>query len=835
MLRAVGIDLGTTNSAAAEIVWDPGSGAPPEIRVLEIEQPTREGVYSSPLVSSVVAVLPDDQVWVGEGAKRLRAFPAEYGLSFEKNLFYDTKNEMGLRKTYFRAPGALNHASKIGGKILEFIAGEAAKQGALGGAASEGGRAVAVTVPASFQLNQRRDTLLAGRLAGLSLSDDDLLDEPTAALIDLLVSAPGMFELPAGRPALCVVFDFGGGTCDVSVVEISRDAEAAAAGSSAARRLAPALEGLAMSHLAVSRYHRLGGGDIDAAIVHEILMPRLLAENGLDPLALTFAQKKKGLEPQLLGKAEALKIALSSEIGRLIKFGRYGSAADKSKIVVRQPSAACSLGASSYRLSDTSLSAADFERVLAPFLDKDFLFARGTEYRLTQSIFAPLRDAMDRSGRAAADVDLCLMAGGSSLIPQIRDAVRGFFPKARLVFHDEPLDAKLCVARGAALNAAHKALTGRPVIRPVLHDGIVLITAGGRPNPLISSRTGLPFPADGSYLAETLAVPSPAAGPIRELRFEVRGELDSQLIFDEVCPLSEGVSPGDGIILEYRVTAGKQFECRAHLAKQPSVLLEVAVENPLVNIANPNKTQLRIEEVEEALRARRGGTAGDRGAYIELARLYAELNQREKALDYLRTAQSRLTRPDPQILILQGIYFSELGDHARAETAYLEADRAEPRWGGPLFNLALSYRQQGRHAEALKAVEKALQRVEESGPYLALKAMILESLGRSAESQLAVAASVRAFDPPAVLDDWSLGWLVTSARMAGDAGALARAEEEQKKRHRGGRPAGSRDDVLRPAVRGDASAQPSGGSQPPGESGQGRRTKGRGKTGKGKG
>lgn len=85
-IRAIGIDLGTTNSAVTEIVWEPGSGfssgvgagqiVPPTICTLEIEQPTREGVFTSPLVPSVVAILPDGTIWVGEGAKRLRAFPA---------------------------------------------------------------------------------------------------------------------------------------------------------------------------------------------------------------------------------------------------------------------------------------------------------------------------------------------------------------------------------------------------------------------------------------------------------------------------------------------------------------------------------------------------------------------------------------------------------------------------------------------------------------------------------------------------------------------------------------------------------------------------------------
>jgi len=818
-IRAIGIDLGTTNSAAAEVVWDQASGGDPssaadpdktmQIRTLEIEQPTREGIYTSPLVPSVVAIQPDGTIWVGEGAKRLRAFLADYGLSFEKNLFYDTKNEMGLRKTYYRAPEAFNHASKIGGKVLDFIAAAATKTGT--GPLSPGSKEIpthfSVTVPASFQLNQRRDTLLAAGYAGLKLDDDDLLDEPTAALIDYFFegtiprsdgrtysrvdSGGSAGRYPIDQQLLCVVFDFGGGTCDVSVIEVL-------SGPTAANFASPSR--MSMSQLAVSRYHRLGGGDIDAAIVHEILIPRLIAENKLDALALTWAEKKKGLEPQLLGKAEALKIALCSEIDRLIKFDRYGPSIDKSSIVVRQPSMTCVLGTSVYTLSDPSLSAADFERLLAPFLDTNFLYARETEFRLTQSIFAPLTDALDRAGKTREDIDLCLMAGGSTLIPQVRRALGTFFPRARVVFHSDGLEAKLCVARGAAWNAIMKGITHRAFIQPILHDGIALITSQGKPNPLIPSRSPLPFPEDGSFLKECLCVP-PASSPIRELRFEVVGEQDHQHIFDEVWRLPEGVSPGDEIVMEYRVTRGKQFECRAYLAKSPSVILEKTVENPLVNIANPHATKLKIEEAEEELRQRKGGTARDRGTYVALARMYAELNQLERALDYLRAAQSRLPRPDPEILNLQGIYYAELGDHERATQAYLEADRAAPLWGGPLFNLALNLRRRGLHQEALETIEKAFLKAASPGPYLAFKALCQDSLGLSQEAKETAAEAVGLFDPLATLGDWDLGWLLTSAKVAGDDVAERRAEREYQRRE--SRPSASRDRIPRPAIMGD--------------------------------
>jgi len=73
--RCYGIDLGTTNSTVAEVVWQPGGE--PSCRILEIEQDTHQGQYTSPLIPSVVSILPDNQVWVGEGAERLRTRPRE--------------------------------------------------------------------------------------------------------------------------------------------------------------------------------------------------------------------------------------------------------------------------------------------------------------------------------------------------------------------------------------------------------------------------------------------------------------------------------------------------------------------------------------------------------------------------------------------------------------------------------------------------------------------------------------------------------------------------------------------------------------------------------------
>ena len=759
-IKCYGIDLGTTNSSVAEAYWT--SEAQTECRILEIDQQLwPAGSMTSFLVPSVVTILNDSAPLVGEGAKRLRTRPQDANLFPERNLFYETKNDMGLRKTYHRAPDVFNHASKIAGHILRFL-----KDAALEQEKSKTAH-FCVTVPASFQINQRRDTLLACNYAGIELQDDDLLDEPTAALIDYIMTEGNERVIEAGRTIRCVVFDFGGGTCDVSVMEITADRKK---------------EQILMSQMAVSRYHRLGGGDLDAAIVHEHLIPIILKENGLTLLDLTWAEKKRGLEPQLRGTAEALKEALCREIDRLKKFGKYNENISKNDVIVRQPGITLHLGKRSYQLSNPSLTASQWEILLAPFLDKDFLYARQTEYRLTQSILAPLQDALDRAGIKPEEIDFCLMVGGSSLIPQVREAIESYFQKSAVGFFQDPLDIQLSVARGAAWNCLYKSRTGRNLIQPVLHEGLALVTAGGANYPLVPGQTPLPYPSEMNWASVSLEIPASKDIFIEKLLFKIVGAKDNNTVLHEIWDLPESVTAGTEAVLQYRVTAGKQFQCRAFLKDNPEVIFEQMIENPLVNIYNPGSIRLLIEEKEEILKNKGGGSVEDRDDFIQLARWYADLNEKERALDWLRLALSKLGKPDAAILNLQGIYYGDLGDQEREEKFYREADKATASWGGPLFNLALSYRRRGMQNKAVETVDAAMQKSHQTGAYLALKASCLEKNGQEKDAKSLYAESLKAFGRPTGLDDWEMGWYLTAARGAKDVKAIKQAEKEKEKR-----------------------------------------------------
>src|SRR5207237_736020 len=86
----------------------------------QVNQETEDGVYTHVLVPSVVADY-GGRVVVGEGAKRLRAHASERGLEQGRDLFWDCKNDMGLKRTYPRAAEGLRSAREIGSKVLRFL------------------------------------------------------------------------------------------------------------------------------------------------------------------------------------------------------------------------------------------------------------------------------------------------------------------------------------------------------------------------------------------------------------------------------------------------------------------------------------------------------------------------------------------------------------------------------------------------------------------------------------------------------------------------------------------------------------------------------------------
>ena len=761
-VRVIGIDLGTTNSTVAEIVWHPEKDTELTIRCLEVDQETQSGLYTHTLVPSAVA-LHNGKEWVGEGAKRLHARAPEFSLELHKNIFLECKNDIGAKKTYHKAPEGYRSAAEVSARILAFLQKSAAEQDAVPITRT------VVTVPASFQASQRIDTVRAAEIAGIALSGGDLLDEPVAAFLDYLLSHVQELKGVLAKPRNLLVFDFGGGTCDVAIFCAGK---------------APDSSSLQIHPLAVSRYHRLGGGDIDRAVLFDVLIPQLVEQNRINSVELSFDDKKNFIEPALLGVAESLKIGLCNEIARLRAFGQYDTS-DKTKVVKIQPgSHACRIGERVLQLNSPTLSAAQFEELLKPFLDTDLLYARETEYRLTCSIFAPLQDALDRSKLAAGDIDLCLMVGGSSLIPQIPDAVAKFFPKAKPLTFPGREGVQLAVARGAAAHALALALYGKSIFQVAAPDRIAIRTTKGSYE-LFPKGTPLPFPSGNDWRQSCdLAVSESSLVRPVDMRVEILGGegADERSLLNTLWQIPAPVSRGDKVCLEYRMDENQVLHFRLSMEDREDAPTHVGkIENPLSNVVNPHAKRMKIQADEEDLRT--GAIPKEKipDKVVEIARDYEDIGQTEKAISYLKQALRIKNRPDGYILNLLGIYHGTHGDFESQEKCYREA-AAAGSGETSLFNLALAQFRRKKNEEARKTMQECLVARRSDGPSLTLAAQIEEALGQKSGRDDFLKQALDQFGEPRTMDEWEIGWLITAAKLSGKEDVLKKAQAEKDRR-----------------------------------------------------
>lgn len=774
----VGIDLGTTNStlafvdAQALLEGDVASA----VRVLSVRQEMESGAVYSPLLASAVAMVDTDMWSVGQGAKELR----RRGLLRGRQIFYSCKSEMGLgREPFypFAASAQLDAPYKVAGRIIQTLG--AAVVDDLGPVALD--KAV-VTVPASFQLAARRDTFRAAKLGGIELAERALLDEPNAAFLDFVLTGSGAGtsgekSLDFSTPRTVLVFDFGGGTCDVSILRVRVDAGSGR---------------LELANLAVARYEQLGGDNIDIAIVDEVLLPLFLEQNSLDRLDLSFSDKKNRLLPQLLGTAEALKLGICAEYAAQLGL-KKDSAVDRSLAAV-QPSVQVDLPARegepmrSRILERPSLTLARFDALLKPFLDVDLLHPRDTELNVVRSIFGPVEDALDRAALRPTDIDGVLLAGGSSLIPQVQKALAAYFEGATQLRFPDNDRTLVAVARGAALHSFFLHGLGIPLLKPIAQESIGVLTKDGGFAELIARGTELPHPVGGGFADFSgLTVPRDL---MREVQIVLAADGREKVLGVEVLRINEIKSGGEPISIRWRIDANKLLEVQAHLTNFPDAHCEVVLENPLSATGFRNERHRRILELEEKVvraQAARRPLPELSSAMEELAGLQYEEERYEKAIEWARHAMKADGRPSVLLLNLIGLCYDRLGAPDRAEKHYREAIRLAPSSTASHFNLSLLLDRQGQFDEALQRVDEAVRLQPTEGAYHVQRGRLFRKLGRDSDAPGAFQAGVDHLDRAVPFSSFHRAWRIIAARALGDE-VTARKLEAQAGLHDAGVP-----------------------------------------------
>ena len=357
MARAVGIDLGTTNSAIA---------------VLEGGEPTiianAEGMRTTP---SVVAFSKSGEVLVGEIAKRQAVTNVDRTISsVKRHMGTDCSVEIDDKKYT---------AQEISARILGKLKHDAEEY--LGDTVTD----AVITVPAYFNDSQRQATKDAGKIAGLNVKR--IVNEPTAAAL--------AYGLEKGKEdELILVFDLGGGTFDVSLLEVGKDEDD-------------------FSTIQVRATHgdnKLGGDDWDQRIV-DWLVQQVKSKTGTDLTTDRVALQR------LREAAEQAKKELSSATQTSISL-QYLSMTPEGPIHL-----------------DESLSRAKFQDMTSDLLGRTK---------------APFQQVIKDAGISVSDIDHVVLVGGSTRMPAVTDVVK------ELTGGKEPnkgVNPDEVVAVGAALQA----------------------------------------------------------------------------------------------------------------------------------------------------------------------------------------------------------------------------------------------------------------------------------------------------------------------------------------------------------------------------------------------
>lgn len=396
MSRVIGIDLGTTNSCVA---------------VLEGDVPTvianKEGYRTTP---SVVAFAKDKTMLVGDPARRQAAVNAE-------RTIFSIKRHMGS-----------DYRKKIGGKayspqeISAFILMKLKKDAEdfLGDTVTD----AVITVPAYFNDAQRQATKDAGRIAGLNVLR--IINEPTSAAL--------AYGLDNGQAQKILVYDLGGGTFDVSIIEIGDHV---------------------IEVLATSGDNHLGGDDFDERIV-QYLVEQFKKTEGINLSKDTAALQR------LKEEAEKAKKELSSCMTTNINLPFLAMAKDGPHHM------------------DIQLSRSKFEELTKDLIERTVI---------------PVENAIHDAGLTKSQIDMVLLVGGSTRIPAVQDKVRTLMGKepSRNVNPDECVAIGAAVQAG---KLGGQLMAGSAASEMILMDvtplSLSIETVGGVSSRLIERNTTIP-------------------------------------------------------------------------------------------------------------------------------------------------------------------------------------------------------------------------------------------------------------------------------------------------------------------------------------------------------
>jgi len=486
-MRFFGIDLGTSKCCVAYAVNSSRPNFIPQPTAVDFRADSLLGT-KSPVVPSVVARMgtggPDQGATLIAFEAKDRLDKGQIRGRDGQEVFHSVKSHLGTGRCYVRADSSLNTPVKVWAALIRQLCDMTVAEK---GADFDPRRHPRVlTVPASFGQAQRDETVEAACRAGFKTDKQaglvHLIDEPVAALIDTLNHPDiDLHVNPEGWNTV-LVFDFGGGTCDLTLLKFRYDASKPT--------------GIDIRPQAISPYQQIGGDTIDLAIMHQVVWPQVCYQNRIER-ELT-ATERKNIEDRLRPTVcRRLKEHLNQSLTKLSseQFRRQ----EWADVAVELPLKGVGCFIEEHEIDGiAAMTADDLHKVMRPFIDP---FPASHPFTVGESNpcvpFARLVEiTTERAGLTPDKLDLLVLHGGSCLSPFVPRAFQqmketGFLASTcKIITTPDPITS---VARGAALSGCLSKKYGKPYIQPIVPEEMSVQTIGNRYTWLAHAGDGLPF------------------------------------------------------------------------------------------------------------------------------------------------------------------------------------------------------------------------------------------------------------------------------------------------------------------------------------------------------
>lgn len=555
MAYSIGIDLGTTNT----VVSTGRRGVNGGVKVVteKLPQMSEDGrkLTQDTLLPSYLYVDGEEHN-VGIVAKAMKT-------QFKNNVVSNSKNFIGHRDYKWDIEGKVYTPEIVASYFLSAVRNYLVdKYGE-----DEDVDSAVITVPASFDIDQRNSTRTAAQLAGFN-GEITLISEPTSAVLDFINEQSKLQDedkyIDLSDYKKVLVFDLGGGTCDVAILELKVVGKE-----------------VFVEEIGVSPHTLIGGANFDAYAVDGIIRD-FEKDNKIKLSEILSEEELNDLKGKLLMSMEEVKIFFST---KYTMKNPQGDEIEKTLESINIPVAI-----------QWAIQGKPFKYNMTMKRYNDYIKPLLTVENRRENIIEPINETLSKCNLKIEDIDYVFCVGGMTRYPMVWDRISEYFGKEPLKFF-ETMES---VSRGAAIyhhydvifrkakenKGDNNPISKEIIVTPKLPETIFLNVKNGFPIPIIEANTKAGTP----IIIDDLLKVTSETGLLLEL-FSGRSPYDPNLKKQESIKLDfpHAIKKGSSIVLKLEYTSNSVLIFEAWLKDNPDITINISLE----------KSQLSSEEIEE--------------------------------------------------------------------------------------------------------------------------------------------------------------------------------------------------------------------------------------------